>query len=385
MQQVMMAGTPQQIAYQAQFGSFVSNNSSKDKSRLPTQPSVKKAKRMQQAKNNNFLQALTCQGANQLNALDSRERLELMKAESDKQKMEGAQNGEAAVTTQKPDTNETSLENFSSGVDGGVAATINNNNNNNNSSSSSSDPTAIATGTGTITAAEQLIQYNLTSLTPEQLAKHEQVSEREREQPRNNWKRFWLMTNHFTIETHLHSTFSVQFLKNQENLARLEEYQQKCRSTSERVEGGMSLIESFSKQEINKHLSSLNPIMHLDLNNIKTAALPILDRLTKTGYGYLFQLEIDRGEFPDYDKIVPKPIWLDKVKTLLEQEEITSLDQFVEAVERVFKNAILYNGPAAKISYWAKNMLSKFDQEIKKLLKALDREAKNKVSWRSTC
>jgi len=140
----------------------------------------------------------------------------------------------------------------------------------------------------------------------------------------------------------------------------------------------MSVVESFTKEQINRHLSSLNPIMHLDVNtNIKLAALPILDQITKVGYGYLFQHDIDRDEFKDYDKIVKKPMWLDRVKTLLEQEEITSLDGFVAAVNLVFDNAILYNG-RTKMSDWARNLKNKFSQEIQKLEKSVEKERENR-------
>jgi len=169
----------------------------------------------------------------------------------------------------------------------------------------------------------------------------------------------------------------------------------------------MSLIDEMTDVEIQNHMASLNNVLHMSCSKVserserafwKTRAMkcaerlqtatcnteltslfvwltlfarpslkmrpslrsaqlkslcgPILDKVLKSGYGHIFEFEVDAEEFADYSKIIKKPMCLDKISKKLDIEDYKSFEVSERSERAMMKTIIL----AMKCAKWLETL-----------------------------
>ena len=80
---------------------------------------------------------------------------------------------------------------------------------------------------------------------------------------------------------------------------------------------------------------------------------------------YPFWQPVSEEEAPDYAKVVPDPIDLGAVSDKLREEGYATPAAFRVDVERVWKNALVYNGPKHPLAAAAKRCAALFQELCK--------------------
>jgi Bromodomain/TAZ zinc finger len=128
-----------------------------------------------------------------------------------------------------------------------------------------------------------------------------------------------------------------------------------------------TLVSSMTKDEISRHIESLNKRIWLSSRMVTHKCLPIVQDLIDDPFGWVFIDAVDPVALglPDYFEVVKNPMHLELVKKKLENAIYADMETFERDVKLVFENAILYNGEESEVGQLAQSMLVKFDQLYK--------------------
>lgn len=131
-----------------------------------------------------------------------------------------------------------------------------------------------------------------------------------------------------------------------------------------------SLIPLMTRDEIMKHLESLNKRFCLSSRTVTHKCLPIVQALIDDQFGWVFHDPVDPVTLglPDYFDVVKTPMCLELVKKKLENAIYNDTESFARDLRLVFENAILYNGESSEVGVLAKSMLDKFHAEYRALV-----------------
>ncbi len=131
-----------------------------------------------------------------------------------------------------------------------------------------------------------------------------------------------------------------------------------------------SLIPLMSRDEIMKHLESLNKRFCLSSRTVTHKCLPIIQTLIDDQFGWVFHDPVDPVTLglPDYFDVVKTPMCLELVKKKLENAIYNDTESFARDTCLVFENAILYNGESSEVGELAKSMLDKFHLAYRALI-----------------
>jgi len=140
-----------------------------------------------------------------------------------------------------------------------------------------------------------------------------------------------------------------------------------------------SLINSFTVDQIEKHLASLNRMSQLPPAQLKVHCLDLLKVLMQHEHGWVFNCPVDPVELglPDYLDIIKKPMDLGTIQKKLERGDngqYHSLDDFCADVHLTFDNATLYNEEGSTVHSMASELKDVFVVEHKKVLAQLKSE-----------
>lgn len=128
-----------------------------------------------------------------------------------------------------------------------------------------------------------------------------------------------------------------------------------------------TLVSSMTKEEISRHIESLNKRIWLSSRMVTHKCLPIVQDLIDDPFGWVFIDAVDPVALglPDYFEVVKNPMHLELVKKKLENAIYADMETFERDVKLVFENAILYNGEESEVGQLAQSMLVKFEQLYK--------------------
>lgn len=132
--------------------------------------------------------------------------------------------------------------------------------------------------------------------------------------------------------------------------------------SSQEESDSTSLVACMTKEEIQKHLDSLNKRIVLSSRTVTHKCRPILQELLDDQFGWVFRDRVDPVALglPDYLDVVKNPIHLELVKNRLENAMYPDMEAFARDTRLVFENAILYNGESSEVGELAQSMLNRF-------------------------
>ena len=137
-----------------------------------------------------------------------------------------------------------------------------------------------------------------------------------------------------------------------------------------------TLINCFSVEQIELHISSLNNGLVLPPLKLKTKAMEVLKGIQSHQHAWVFNAPVDPVELglPDYFQVIKHPMDLGTVKKKLENGVYTKLEQFEEHVNLTFDNAMLYNPEGTVVYNMASEMKQQFAVDFAKLMTQLNAE-----------
>jgi len=143
--------------------------------------------------------------------------------------------------------------------------------------------------------------------------------------------------------------------------------------------GSFSLINSFTVEQIEKHIASLNRTSTLSPSEIKAKCQELLKVVYHHEDGWVFNVPVDPVELglPDYHDIVKKPMDLGTIQKKLDRGDngqYHSLDEFCADVYLTFDNALLYNEEGSAVYTMAKGLKDLFTKAHKKTMAGIKKE-----------
>ena len=137
-----------------------------------------------------------------------------------------------------------------------------------------------------------------------------------------------------------------------------------------------SLINSFSVDDIETHLATLNIAVQLPPVKMKAKCLDVLKGLQVHTHGWVFNTPVDPIELglPDYFDVIKKPMDLGTVNRRLDNCQYHSIDEFAADVLLTFDNAMQYNEVGSVVHDMAAELKTKFHADHKKVMEQLDIE-----------
>ena len=104
--------------------------------------------------------------------------------------------------------------------------------------------------------------------------------------------------------------------------------------------------------------------------------MEVLKELQTHEHGWVFASPVNPVELGlnDYFDIIKKPMDLGTIQKNLEAGSYHSFDDFKSDVRLTFENAMKYNEEKTVVHEMAKQLKKKFEQDYKKLMKAMDKE-----------
>jgi hypothetical protein len=135
-----------------------------------------------------------------------------------------------------------------------------------------------------------------------------------------------------------------------------------------------TLINCFSVEQIETHITSLNKGLQLPPLKLKVKCLEVLKVLQGHQHGWVFNSPVDPIELglPDYFEVIKTPMDLGTIRKKLENGCYHSLDSFHTHVHTTFDNAMLYNPEGSVVYNMANEMKTKFIQDFEILMKQLN-------------
>lgn len=136
-----------------------------------------------------------------------------------------------------------------------------------------------------------------------------------------------------------------------------------------------SVISSMTKDEIQKHLGSLDKKAVLSNRMVTHKCMPVLQELLDDQFGWVFREAVDPVALclPDYYDVVKSPMHLELVKKNLENAVYSDMDIFARDTKLVFQNAILYNGENSEVGELANCMLKSFEKSYTALVQGKEK------------
>jgi len=143
-----------------------------------------------------------------------------------------------------------------------------------------------------------------------------------------------------------------------------------------RITEDHALVESFSLEQIQTHIASLNRMLDLPPAKLKTKCSEILKSLQNHQHGWVFNVPVDPVELglPDYFQVIKRPMDLGTIQKRLEGGTYHHIDDFKSDVNLTFDNAMEYNAEGSVVHTMAKDMKAQFVADFKKLLDCLKKE-----------
>lgn len=102
---------------------------------------------------------------------------------------------------------------------------------------------------------------------------------------------------------------------------------------------------------------------------------PIIEQITATKSASLFMHPINENDAPGYYDLIYHPTDLRTIKSQAKEGSITSLEEFEREIERMFANAVMFNGADSDVCMWTREM----QLQIENIL-LLYKEAKHETS-----
>jgi len=163
----------------------------------------------------------------------------------------------------------------------------------------------------------------------------------------------------------------------------------KTSSKSEDV-GSFSLINSFTVEQIEKHLASLNRTSTMSPSEIKAKCQELLKIVMNHEHGWVFNVPVDPVELglPDYLDIIKKPMDLGTIQKKIDRGDngqYHSIGEFCADVNLTFDNAILYNEEGSVVHSMAKELKTMFVEEHKKTMASIKREEEERKKNDRAC
>jgi Bromodomain/TAZ zinc finger len=148
-----------------------------------------------------------------------------------------------------------------------------------------------------------------------------------------------------------------------------------------------SLLKSFSTQELEVHLASLNRQTQLPPAKLKSKCLEVLKGLQTHQHGWVFNVPVDPIELglPDYFEIIKKPMDLGTIHRKLDAGNYHELEIFQADTNLTFDNAMTYNEEGSVVYDMAKELKAKFEVDFKKLMTQLEAEDKERRQNERAC
>lgn len=141
-----------------------------------------------------------------------------------------------------------------------------------------------------------------------------------------------------------------------------------------------SLINSFTVEQIETHIASLNRTVQLSPAKLKTKCLEVLKGLQNHNHGWVFNCPVDPVELglPDYFDIIKHPMDLGTIQKKLDAGAYHSIEDFSADARLTFDNAMTYNEEGSVVHDMAKELKAKFLTDYEKLLAQLKAEEKER-------
>jgi hypothetical protein len=149
----------------------------------------------------------------------------------------------------------------------------------------------------------------------------------------------------------------------------------------------LTLINSFTIEQIERHIASLNNGIQLPAAKLKQRCGDVLKILQQHPHGWVFNSPVDPIELglPDYFEVVKRPMDLGTIKKRLENGCYHSLEAFQVDVNLTFENAMLYNPEGSVVYNMAKEMKDKFAGDYTTLIAKLKAEEDEKRQKGDAC
>jgi hypothetical protein len=137
-----------------------------------------------------------------------------------------------------------------------------------------------------------------------------------------------------------------------------------------------SLLNSFTVEQLQTHLASLNRSALLPPAKLKSKCTEVLKGLQTHTHGWVFNCPVDPVELglPDYFLIIKKPMDLGTVQKKLESGTYHAIEDFRADVNLTFDNATAYNEKGSVVYDMAKELKAKFEVDYKKMTVQLEAE-----------
>lgn len=148
-----------------------------------------------------------------------------------------------------------------------------------------------------------------------------------------------------------------------------------------------SLLNSFTARELETHLESLDRKTQLPPAKLKSKCLEVLKGLQGHQHGWVFNCPVDPVELglPDYFDIIKKPMDLGSVQKRLENGAYHAIEDFHIDVCLTFENAMTYNEDGSVVYDMAKELKTKAEADMKKLLIELEKEDRERRQNERAC
>ena len=150
----------------------------------------------------------------------------------------------------------------------------------------------------------------------------------------------------------------------------------KSDDTKKPSHGDHSLLNSFSVKQLETHLTSLDRKAQLPPAKFKTKCSEILKVLQGHQHGWVFNCPVDPVELglPDYFEIIKKPMDLGTIQKRLDSGSYHDFKNFCADVNLTFDNAMTYNEEGTVVYGMAKELKTKFESDMRKLMVQLEEE-----------
>ncbi|GKY92630.1 hypothetical protein MPSEU_000233100 [Mayamaea pseudoterrestris] len=150
---------------------------------------------------------------------------------------------------------------------------------------------------------------------------------------------------------------------------------------------GTSLITALTRENITRHLESLNKKIRLSPRTVSHKCLPIIQEIIDDQFGWVFADPVDPVALglPDYFDVVKNPMHLDLVRKKLDSAIYADLESFARDTKLVFENAILYNGEESEVGALARSLLTKFEQLYSALVQGIESSQQTLESKGEAC
>ncbi|GMI42377.1 hypothetical protein TrCOL_g11584, partial [Triparma columacea] len=148
-----------------------------------------------------------------------------------------------------------------------------------------------------------------------------------------------------------------------------------------------TLINTFTVEEIENHIASLNQSIVMSPGQLKSRCLDILSNIQKHQFGWVFNQPVDPVELnlPDYFEIIKRPMDLGTIKKRVENGCFHDIDTFKADCHLTFDNALNYNAKGSPVYNMALDVKKAFDKEYEKVMRELNAEHNKKCDNGEAC